>query len=285
MAEVKATEHEFEAEDGARFFCRGWVPAEPASATLVLVHGGGEHIGRYDHFARFLCDHGYAVYGMDHRGHGRSSGVKGHIDGCEQYTADLDRFIGRLIDDEATATDPLLMLGHSMGGLIAVLYRLDYPARPVTKTVVTGALLQLAIEVPGWKTTMGNLLAGALPRLRMATGLDAKLLTHDAEIVHAYETDPLVYGQVSTRWFTSTSEGMERALRDAGRLDGPWLVAFGDQDGICHPDGSRRLYEALTTPDKKLIEYPGMYHEILNETDKQEVYDDVLQWLDAARGG
>jgi len=285
MAEVEATEHEFEAEDGARFFYRGWAPAEPASATLVIVHGQGEHIGRYDHFARFLCAHGYAVYGMDHRGQGHSSGVKGHIDGFEQYTADLDRFIGRLVDDADAPTDPLYLLGHSMGGLIALCYRLDYPGRPFAGTVVSGPLLQVAVEVPGWKTAMGNLLAGVLPRLRMATGLEAKVLSHDEEVVRAYEEDPLVYGQVSARWFTSMNASMERVHRDAGSISGPILVAFGEEDAACHPEGSRAFYKELETKDKKLIEYPGMYHEILNETGKQEVYDDVLQWLDAARGG
>jgi len=284
MAEISASEQEFTVGDGTRIFTRSWVPAEVTEGAVVIVHGQGEHCGRYDHFARFLCAHGYGVHALDHRGQGRSQGVKGHVDGFEQYTGDLDAFIGRLLEDDAVATDPLCIVGHSMGGLITACYLLEYPDRPIASTAITGPLLKVAVEVPGWKKSLGNVMSNVLPRLRMATGLDAKMLSHDEEIVRAYEEDPLVYGQVSARWFTAMTESMERVHRDAARIEGPLLIAFGEEDGICHPDGSRELYEELQTPDKKLIAYPGMYHEILNETGKQEVYDDVLQWLGTSRG-
>ncbi len=284
MGEIERTEHELVAEDGARFFTLRWMPPEPTAGGIVICHGMGEHIGRYDHLARHLCGQGYAVAGLDHRGFGRSSGVKGHIDSFEQYTADLDRFVGSLIDDEGFPTEPLVLIGHSMGGLIAALYRVDHPARPISATVLSGPLAQVAVEVPGWKATLGNVLAGVLPRLRMATGLDTKLLSHNAEVVRAYEEDPLVYGQVSARWFVSMHAALERLHRDAGQITGPVLIAFGEEDGLCHPDGARRLYDELATEDKKLIAYPGLYHEIFNETSRQEVYDDVVQWLGSALG-
>ena len=212
----KPTDHELTASDSTPLLVRDWKSQEPESpkALLLIIHGVGEHSGRYQHFADALCPSGYAVRAFDHRGHGLSGGLRGHVDGFSRYTADVKA----VLEEFQAAHDaelPCYLLGHSMGGLIALQFLQDHAGVRVGGAVLSNPCLEVAIDPPALKVAAGKLLSKLLPQLRLDNELDTSLLSRDAAAVTAYEQDPLVHRKVSTRWYTSLLDSMDQ-VRSGG---------------------------------------------------------------------
>lgn len=271
-------ESRFEGERGAQIYCRAWKPQGKIKGLVVLVHGQGEHSGRHSHSAEHLAQAGYAVWAADLRGHGKSSGKRGHVDNFDDYLADVGRVI-----DKAKAQNPevkTFLFGLSLGGLIV----LDYAEKQGGKlagVIASAPLLRLKMKVPAWKVLLGKMLSNITPTASMKTGLDPKLLSHDEEIVRNYINDPLVHGVASTRFFTELIRAENETTRDANKLTLPCLIMQGGGDGIVDPSATEDFFKTVAATDKTLKVYEGFYHEVLNEPEKENLLNEITAWLSA----
>jgi alpha-beta hydrolase superfamily lysophospholipase len=275
---MKHTEARLQGADQRSIYCQCWEPEATPKAILLLVHGAGEHSGRYTHVAEFFVGQGLAVSALDHRGHGHSDGKPGHIDMFDDYLVDLAVFHNEV--GSRFPGVPIFLLGHSLGGLIACNYLLQQQDRFVG-CILSGALIKSDLQ-PGW-VQMGviRLLALLAPRLGVMQ-LDASGVSRDAEEVKKYVEDPLVlHGKASARMVRELFAGMATLQADAADITLPMLMLHGDADVLTSPDGSRYLHQHISSTDKTLTMYPGLFHEILNEPERQDVLDQILSWCEA----
>lgn len=252
--------------------------ASDARADVVLVHGLGEHSGRYLPLINYLVGRNYSVTAYDHRGHGKSEGLRGHVERFTDYEDDLDRVVS-LVEGHPTNRGTF-MIGHSMGGLIALRYAAKNADR-LSGLAVSAPAIKAAAKVPGPKLMAARISAVVAPRVRLDNGIDPADLSRDPEVGKAYASDPLVNRLVSARWYAEITEAM-REVRGLGPLlTLPLLMLQGTEDRLISEDGARRLFEEIASKDKELKIYPGYYHELFNEPEKLEVYDLVADWMDA----
>jgi len=246
-----------------------------AAAQIVLVHGFGEHSGRYQQLTEFLFQRGFDVSSFDQRGHGKSSGLAGHIDQFRNYDEDLSQVVGAAI---ARGPKSLFLIGHSMGGLVTLRYLASQP-HGIAGAVISAPLLGFAVRIPKGKLLVGRAAGLVAPRLRMANEIDPSVLSRDPEVGRAYAADPLVRRVVSTRWFTETSRAMNEMPGAAPSIKGPVLVLHGTNDRLASVDATQKVFDLIGSSDKQLILYPGFYHELFNEPDRQGVFETVGSWL------
>lgn len=268
------------AVDGLRLFRRLWLPEGQPAGTVALVHGFAEHSGRYGHLADLLCSMNFSFATFDLRGHGQSDGKRAHVDRFEDYLLDIDSFLEQLPEH---LPQPVWLLGHSLGGLIATRYVQSRNNR-VAGLILSSPFLGFAIKVPGYKAIAGRLLSGVIPALTMKTGLDPAVLSHDEEVVRKYRDDPLVNRVASARWFTETTEAQRKALEDAPSLSMPLLVLQAGDDKLSSVEVTRLLFERAGSEDKDIEIYPGMYHEVFNETERQKPMSRLAEWLEKHAG-
>jgi alpha-beta hydrolase superfamily lysophospholipase len=260
--------------DGVQIFTQSWLPdAVDVRAVVVLVHGFGEHSDRYDWVAERLTGAGYAVYAGDHRGHGRSQGPRAVVD-VDSVVMDVDRLV-----DEASSAHPGLpvaMLGHSLGGLIAIRYALAHQRR-LRALVLSGPLA--ALDAPSPALALARGLARFAPKLGV-TSLDPRLVSRDPAVVAAYREDPLVHhGRIPAQTIAEMARTVERFPDVVGRVTVPTLIVYGTSDGLCPPSGAIMLAERFGSVDLTTRAYEGLYHEILNEPERETVIGDVIGWL------
>ena len=263
---------------GAQLHVTHWLPEERPRAVVLLAHGYAEHAGRYAHVAKRLTGAGYAVYAIDHWGHGRSDGEGGFV---PRFSAYLDGMAELLTLVEVNHADtPRLLLGHSMGGLIACLFLVERQQAFVAAAVSGPAILPA--EPPSRFTVwISRFLSRFFPRLGVLS-LDANGVSRDAQVVAAYRADPLVYGgKIGARLGKEFMDAMAVARADAPKIRLPILIQHGEADRLTAPAGSRYLFENVASKDKRLEIYPGLFHEIYNEPEKGVVLDDLIGWFDA----
>jgi alpha-beta hydrolase superfamily lysophospholipase len=269
------TELDWRSQDGLTFYAQEWRPEAPPRALVCLVHGLGEHSGRYAHVAAALNQAGYALLAFDLRGHGRSGGPRGHTPSFEALMEDIDlllqqggqRFSGR----------PRFLYGHSLGGSLVLNYVLH--RRPALAGVIaTSPLLRVAFEPPPVKVLLGRIMSVLAPAFAQPTNLETKALSRDPEVVHAYENDPLVHDLVSARLFVAFSKAGQWAIEHAAEFSLPLLLVHGDADRITSASASRE-FASKVPGDCTLKIWEGFYHETHNEPQKAEVLAFMVDWL------
>ena len=256
---------------GARLHCRAWRTGDPPKAIVLLVHGYAEHLGRYEHVAARLNRSDYGVYAVDHWGHGSSDGVPGFVPAFSVYVDGVEA----LLEQVKTAHPgvPRILLGHSMGGLIAA-------AHECAGAVLSGPAIKASQEPPALTIAIAKLLSRIAPRLGVLQ-LDGSLVSRDPQVVAAYLADPLVYkGKVGARLGAEMFAAMREVQANAARITLPILLLHGAQDGLTAPAGSEFLHRHVGSTDKTLKIYPGLYHEIFNEPEQQMVLGDMVAWID-----
>jgi len=254
-------------------------PASPVKATVVLVHGQGEHSGRYAHVAAALNAAGYDVASGDLPGHGRSGGLRGHIDRFGDYVD----VVASWIEDarERRPDAPLFLLGHSVGGLIAARLLQTSPlAGVLSGAVLTSPAFRLRFPIPPWKEALGRRLDPVLPRLRMPSGLKQQRVTRSEDVLLATASDPLMVYVASVRFYNELLRAQAAALADAGLIRLPLLLLHGGADEIIVPDTSLDFGARVASPDKDVRLLPGLHHEIMNEPERDDVLADMIGWLD-----
>jgi alpha-beta hydrolase superfamily lysophospholipase len=264
-------------DDGLTLFTQQWTPSDrPERARLAVVHGYAEHSRRYAHVAEALTDHGVGVYAYDQRGHGRSDGKTAYVDAFDQYLDDLQRFLRTLPDDSC----PLFLFGHSMGGVVALLYALERP-HALRGLILSSPAIEIDDEVAPLLRKMAHLvgrLAPTLPTIHTPRGV----ISRDPEVVAEAEADPLNYhGRVRARTGSAMIRAAERAQDQIAHLETPFLVFHGTADRLTAPEASRVLYQQAPAADKTLRLYEGYYHETFNDPkpDRDRVIEDLTQWI------
>ena len=259
-----------------KLFYRGWQPEKETKAVIAIVHGGGEHSGRYRNAADYLVPRGYAVYAYDLRGHGKSPGKRGHVNRFREYLDDTDGFLNFVREQAPGKT--VFLLGHSLGGVIAAAYALEHPDLP--GLILSAPFLMMKLKVPGWKSGMAKVLSYMMPTLTLSNGLSADDLCRDKNVCEAYRKDTLVHDLASTRFYTEMLACQRRTLANAGKLKIPLLVLYGGDDRIADPEGSRAFYAGAGCGEKRIQCYEGYFHEIFNEKENEIVFKDILGWLE-----
>lgn len=277
-------EIEFITTDGIALLGRVWLPEGSPRAVVCIAHGLGEHGGRYEHVASDLTAAGYAVLAPDHRGHGRSGGLRGHVDGFDTFATDLCGFIAA--QQAKLGQDlPLFLLGHSMGGLITIRTLQTSGTPAFAGAVISNPLLGVAVKVPAVKAAAGRFLSKFLPKVRLDNEIDSSDLCRDPTVVAAYNADPLVHSKVSTRWYTSMLSALESANAQPDAITVPtlWLLSGGDQ--MCDTSVTRAFVASLPEGPVSTLNFPAAFHEAHNGPDKQELKQGVVDWLNGQLTG
>jgi acylglycerol lipase len=268
----------FYTDDGLAIFYRHR-PAENEAARMVLAHGLGEHSGRYSHVIDKIVNSGISVWALDHRGHGQSEGKRGHIDSMNQYLSDLKKMV-EIAKTNMPSKMKFLLLGHSMGGLIVLNFVENYP--DIADGVIASSPgLNPGMKVPMIKGTVAKILSRIWPSLTFDNELDSSVLSHDNQVVKAYDEDPMVHRNITARWFTEFLNAMEKTKLSVSTITIPVLMQVAGDDRLVDAVTSRRFFESLAVKDKTLFFYNSMYHEIYNEQaeDRKKVLNDLVNWL------
>ncbi|HEU5210563.1 MAG TPA: alpha/beta hydrolase [Longimicrobiales bacterium] len=273
---ARSSEGAFEGVGRVRLRYRALEVPQPRAA-LVVVHGLGEHSGRYERFAQAMTASGVSTYAFDQRGHGVSEGRRGHADRFDVLLQDLDRFV-REVSGLVDVRLPMFLLGHSMGGLVALRYLEEYDAR-FRGGIVLAPWLGTSAEIPRWKTTMAGVFTRVLPSIPIRNGIDTNALSRDPEVVRAYREDPLVHDRITPRLFTEASVAMGAVQRRGDRIRTPLLLMVPDADRIVDAQRTLAFARSLPPDDVTIRIYPGHYHELLNEPDHAATIREVRDWL------
>jgi alpha-beta hydrolase superfamily lysophospholipase len=252
---------------------------------LILVHGMGEHSGRYEHVGAWFARRGCAVHAYDQRGHGRSPGRRGHVERFADLIEDLASFVEQVSREHPHL--PRSIIGHSMGGLVLLAFASE--ERPgIDRIVTSGAALSLPSEFSPIKMKLARLLRSLVPRLVLDSGLDAEGLSRDPVVVSDYLEDPLVDTRVTLSLALGLLESARRTQRAGRELRIPVLMLHGAADPLCLAAGSEAFFEDLPTGEireaSELHIYPELRHEIFNEPERESVFSDILAWIEGSEG-
>lgn len=268
----------FVASAGDHVVVQDWQvePGIPLRGTVILVHGLGEHAGRYDYVARHLNAWGFTVRGYDQFGHGESGGVRGGLPTDTHLLEDLadivDSTRARMRKDT-----PLILLGHSMGGVVAARF-VALGIRSVDALVLSSPALDPGLN--RWQKWLLRVVPRVAPGLRVGNGLKSQYLSHDPEVVAAYRADPLVHDRISARLARFIAYTGEQVIAAAPGWKVPTLLMYAGRDRLVSPAGSRRFAAAVPRSKIKAVCFEPMYHEIFNEKDAAVVYTTLQNWLD-----
>lgn len=265
--------------DGIDFFVRGWQPETKPKAVVGLIHGLGEHSGRYEHVAQALTDAGYILASFDLRGHGKSSGVRGHFPSLDAVMQDIQDFFVFL--SQRYPYLPQFIYGHSLGGLVTLTYVLR--AKPNFKGVIaTSAGLRTPLTEQKLKILMARMLGSFLPTTLISSGLETQVISQDQNVIERYDNDPLVHDRVSLALTKAGLAAIDYVWDHGQELSLPLLLMHGTGDRATYSHGSADFSKlvAKNNPDVTLKLWDGMYHELHNEPVKEQVFKFIIDWLD-----
>ena len=271
-----AIESGFNGARGRRIFVQSWLPDGPPRDQVVIAHGYAEHSGRYDAVARFLTARGFAVHALDHHGHGKSAGARAVIERFAQADVDIDTLVDQVRADSGLST--IKLIGHSMGGSLALNYALNHQEK-LSGLVLSGpAIGGKMARITRWLLALISTFA---PQ-RGTIALDANAVSRDAAVVADYIADPLVFrGKVPAR----TAHEMFKAIHSyparVGSLTIPCLLMHGEADALVSAKLAAPLFDGIASPDKTVRIWPGLFHEIFNEPEREQVLGVTADWLEA----
>jgi alpha-beta hydrolase superfamily lysophospholipase len=278
---VREQAGELRADDGVRLYFASWLADDPR-AVLLVSHGHGEHGGRYGELARHLAERGITVHAIDHRGHGRSGGTRGHVDRFGDYVRDLEAW-RRAVTAKLPPQTPVYLLGHSLGGLIAIRHLQTHPEAGFAGAILSAPLLGIAVQAPRWKVALSGLFSRVLPRLPFSNELDPSMLSTAPGYVEAFRADTLLHPTITPRLYTEMVGAMDAAFSRPDSIRVPLLVLAPTGDRVVAPEAVARFASACPG-EVEVRRYEGFQHESLNEAERHRVIDDVTAWLDGRIG-
>lgn len=249
-----------------------------AKGTIVIVHGVGEHLGRYQYLQQWLLAQKYNCYLYDHRGHGLSEGVRGDVVSFHDYAEDLSIIYNTALTENPYL--PIYVFGHSMGSLVVLLNLILQPGK-WQAAIVTGVPLKIVRPIPKWQESLANIVVKLFPLIPIPSDIDPAFLSHDDTVIEAYKTDKLVQHQVTVRWGIAFLAAVREVKARLSEITENLLILHGGEDRISHVDGGRILAEGISNQQAKLIVYPGLYHELHNELEagRNKEFYDIQAWL------
>lgn len=272
---IRCDATEISTPDRHRLYVRRYrLEENPSERTVLIAHGASEHGERYEHIAKFFTDQGWNVVIGDHRGHGRSTGVRTHIKSFGQYAQDLERIrVHCQLEPETTA-----ILGHSMGGLIAIRHAQMFPERSAGLVLVS-PLLRVKVPIPRRTLALGRVLSIIAPRVRFQSRVDPRTITRCPEALKRKLNDALTHRSVTARWFFAMRSGLNSAWKAAHKLNTPILILQAGADEIVCPQAPELWLKKVTSQDADLRRFPEHYHELLNEPDWPDTASQISEWL------
>jgi len=270
----------FAGADGVSLFAKCWRPRHGAAntprAVVALVHGISEHSGRYSSVVDHLTAFGFAVCAFDLRGHGQSEGRRGHIDSWSQYRSDLRAFLEKV--KHTFPGVPVFLYGHSLGALIVAEFVSSHP-EGLTGMILSGIPIRPSGVAKPPLVLLAKGLSRIWPTFSVSLGVDGARLSRDPEMVRAYNEDPMVHHTGTARWGTETLAAIDRVKSRMREIWLPLLILHGEADKVNSVEGSRELFETVSSADKEIHIYPGGRHEPHNDVIRGEVVKDVERWL------
>ncbi|MCE2719409.1 MAG: lysophospholipase [Dolichospermum sp.] len=271
-------EGKFSGVGGLDLYYQSWHPGGEVRGILAIVHGLGGHSGLYKTIVEYLLPREYAVYALDLRGHGRSSGQRGYINTWTEFRDDLQAFL-KLIQQQQPGY-PIFLLGHSLGGVIALDYTLHYVKDQSTLAGVIGFSPSIGqVGVPLSRVVLGKLFSRVWPRFSLHIGLDFSAGSRNQKILDSYTQDKLRHTLATARLSTEFFATVDWIHTHAEKWQVPLLILHGGADRIALPAGSQMFYEKVNYPDKLRIEYPGAYHNLHDDINCVEVITDLVDWM------
>lgn len=275
--QVSARTGSFTGAAGLRLFRQCWRPEADARAVVINLHGLGDHSGLYPVLVDHLVARGIVVHAPDLRGNGRSPGQRAYVSRWDEFREDV-RCLVEVVRAEEPGL-PLFLLGNSLGGLIVLDYALHHPEG--IRGVIAASPPLGRLGVPPVLLFFGRIMSRLWPRFSLRTGMDLTGLARDPAVVDAVLADPLFHRYGTARLSTEVVAAIARVQAAAPRFPLPLLLLHGGDDRMVPPDGSRRFVAAVRHPDARLIEYPGAYHVLFADLDRERVLADLVQWIDA----
>jgi alpha-beta hydrolase superfamily lysophospholipase len=278
MADIEQTSCTVQGIDGTTLFYRRFIPRKKRF-RVVISHGLGEHSGRYAHVVDSLCPMGASLWIHDHRGHGQSQGKRGHVNDFADYVQDLSILIEMAGGDDSEHV-PLLLLGHSMGGLIALSFSRQHPQR-VDGLIISSPLLGVPKPPSAALKTIARIMSMLWPTLSLDNHLDPACISHDSATVRAYARDEWVHNRISARWFDRCMSEIQATGGSPEAIQCPILMQVAGDDRLVSAPAALAYFDALTTADKTLCHYENLYHEVYNESrpEREKVLADLKQWV------
>jgi len=269
----------WEDKDGITFFIQGWEPDREPKAFIALIHGLGEHTARYIHVGKAMTDAGYALIGFDLRGHGKSGGARGHASSLDVYMQDIRDFFDLMA--ERYHDIPHFLYGHSLGGLLALTYAIQYGGG-LRGVMVTGAALRSSLQEQKAKVTLAKVLGSIMPTMTVQSGLDPVTISRDLRIVEAYKNDPLVHYNTSLGFGKAALNAIDLCFARAKEFPVPLLMIHGKEDKVTYSSGSEDFAKLVSVVggEVTLKLWDDLYHEVHNEPEKAEVFQFMIEWLD-----
>ena len=269
-------EYKLITQDGLNLYAQAWLSEVPARAVVVIIHGIGEHSGRYAHVAQIFAKNGFHTYVYDQRGHGKSEGPRGHTPTYQHLMDDLSLAIQQA--HQITSKDlPIFLYGHSMGALEVLIYGLQEEKIKVKGTIATGTSLDLQ-ETSKIKILLARIMSPLIPKFTLSNGLDVNALSRDVQVVKAYVEDPLVHDRVSARLGMFFISGAEQILKQASAWHSPLLIMHGSEDRLSGIRGTE-LFVEKASGGVTYKRWEHLYHEIHNEPEKAEVIQTMVDWI------
>lgn len=258
-------------------YYQGWIPDGAVKAVLFIVHGVGEYVGRYTNVINYFVPLGYAIYGVDHIGHGKSGGEREMVDRFEDFTDTLRTFYKMVTGWQPGK--PIIIYGHSMGGLITSFYLIDHQD-DFKAAVISAGAAKVPSNINGFTIAAGKILSKVAPRFGMI-GLDTNYLSHDRTVVDTYNSDPQVFhGKMPVRLSAEMLRAMQRVADEFHKVTLPLFILHGSGDKLVDLAGGELLYEKAGSKDKTLKIYKDLYHEIHNEPEREMMFSDLQNWLE-----
>lgn len=267
---------EWQTRDGISLYAQGWEPDEKPIAVVCMIHGLGEHLGRYTHLAQFLTDHQFAYIGIDLRGHGKTPGQRGHVPSFEAFMQDVN-----LLLDQTRIRypgKPIFLYGHSLGGILVLNYCLRRKPE-LAGVIITSPGLRTALEEQPVKVSFAKIAGTILPRLSLPTGLKVDNLSRNPQVGETYQNDPLVHDRATLRMAKETLGAIPFIFENAAEFRYPTLMMHGKEDRIAYPRGSQEFAALAKQAEITLKLWDKAYHELHNEPEQEQVFDYLLQWL------
>jgi alpha-beta hydrolase superfamily lysophospholipase len=274
---METTVWKWKTNDGLEMYSKAWVPSGKAKGVICLIHGVGEHIGRYQADGEALTGAGYTLAGFDIRGFGKSEGRRGHTPSLEVYFDDIDLFLAQIA--ERYPNLPYFLYGHSMGGILVLAYT------PVRKPKIIGVIatapgLKTSLEEQKLKVLLAKLMGNVYPTFTLKSGIDAQMLSRDPRVADLYTNDPLVHTLVTAAWGKAMLKAIDLAYKNASSFPLPLLLMHATKDEIAYPSSSTS-FAGLAPKDKVTLKmWEGFKHELHTDPEKAEVFKTMIDWLD-----
>jgi|TARA_B100002003_G_scaffold250749_2_gene291383 alpha-beta hydrolase superfamily lysophospholipase len=265
------------ANDDLSLHCQFSIP-DQTTALAIVVHGAGEHIGRYTQLTDFLNSHHIACVGYDHRGHGKSSGYQVYVDKFADYVSDLDSVVS--LGKERLPDIPVFLIGHSLGSIVVLRYASRFQDK-LNGIITLAAPTQLSVPIPAWQRLLVKGMSKLVPRFLLPSPIDPSTLSNDPDVADNYMADDLNHFKVTARWLDEFLSTHNIEFSTLDQISLPVLMLHGQADAIAHHLGSEKSLESISSTDKGLQIYSGLKHELLNEreVDRDRVMKDIVTWI------